>query len=70
MQDIAVAKILIDFYSRGSGNCEPSCLYIHRIVERRVVPIQINGSAGGGLQFLRSSNVIDVGMRNDNRFHF
>src|ERR1039458_3905525 len=47
----------------------PPRLHLHHLLQFGVVGIHVDGRAGGLLQLLRTANMVDVRMRDDDPFH-
>ena len=53
----------------GRRNAQPLRLHVDVIVQFLIVEVHVNRSAGEGLKLLRTSDVIDMRVRDDNRLH-
>ena len=62
---LAVFQTGIGWGYFGGGDAEPSGLYVHHLDQRQVVLVVEDGCAGELFEALRSGDVIDVGVGDD-----
>ena len=63
--DLTVFEAGVGWGYFGSGDAEPSGLNVHHFDQRQIVLVIEDGCSGELLESLRSSNVVDVGVGDD-----
>ena len=64
--DLAVGEAFVGRGGFGCVNAEPGCLSSHHLQQRQVVFVEENGSAGKALELERSTDVVNVGVCDEN----
>lgn len=69
MKSQTIGRVRIHFHSLGSFDADPLGLHIERGQQFTIVHVEVDRSAGFLFELLCSGDMIDVRVRDDDRFH-